>query len=308
MATEKRPGRQPAETLKPIFQKLTTEPAEGFAFKRIRATGFGCPWHVHPEYELILVLQSDGYRIVGDNIAPLTAGDLVFVGPGLPHIWQNEPSARDGGEVQVLLIQFEERFLGDGLLRLPALEPIRRLLRSAARGLHVVGPTRDSASALFIAMADSTGFRRIVQFLELLELLANSLDCHPIASRGFAVDSPAFDQERMNRVFQLISRDLGQGIRLSKVARSVGLSDRAFSRFFRLHAGMTFPEFLNELRIGRACRLLIEDEKPISEICYECGYANLSNFNRQFLRLRALSPGAFRQQMQRRLRAAQAPG
>lgn len=289
--------------MKPIFQKLTAEPEEGFAFKTIRAAGFDCPWHVHPEFELILVLQSNGYRIVGDNISPLSAGDLVFVGPGLPHIWQSESPSKDGGRVHALLIQFEEKFLGDVLLRLPALEPIRHLLGSAARGLHVVGRTRESASKLMLEMAGSAGLRRILQFLELLGLLANSSDCEPIASPTFAVDSPLYDQERMNLVFQYLNSHLGQAVRLPDAARIVGLSAGAFSRFFRLHTGKTFPEFLNELRIGRACRLLIEDDRPITGICYDCGFTNLSNFNRQFLRLRSLSPGAFRKQMQRRLPA-----
>ncbi len=287
--------------MKPIFQKLTAEPEEGFAFKSIRAASFDCPWHVHPEYELILVLQSDGYRIVGDSIAPLSAGDLVFVGPGLPHIWQSESAPNEGHEVHALLIQFEEEFLGDGLLLLPALEPVRRLLDGAARGVHVVGPTRDAASALMIAMVGSKGLKRVVQFLELLGLLANSPDCHPIASPTFAVDSTLYEQERMNHVFQFLNRHLGEVIRLSEAARIVGLSDGAFSRFFRLHTGKTFPEFLNELRVGRACRLLVEQDKPITEVCYECGFTNLSNFNRQFRRLRSLTPGAFRRQMQRRL-------
>jgi AraC-like DNA-binding protein len=105
----------------------------------------------------------------------------------------------------------------------------------------------------------------------------------------------------MNHVFQFLNRHLGEVIRLSEAARIVGLSDGAFSRFFRLHTGKTFPEFLNELRVGRACRLLVEQDKPITEVCYECGFTNLSNFNRQFRRLRSLTPGAFRRQMQRRL-------
>jgi AraC-like DNA-binding protein len=287
--------------MKPIFQKLTAEPEEGFAFKTLRAKGFNCPWHVHPEYELILVLQSDGYRVVGDNIASLSAGDLVFVGPGLPHIWQNESRAGEGPGVHALLIQFEQRFLGDGLLRLPAFEPVRRLLESAARGLHVTGPTRDAVSALMLQMAASTGLRRVIQFLELLGLLANSPDCHPIASATFAVESSLFDQERMNQVFQFLNSHLGQAIRLSEAARMVGLSEGAFSRFFRLHTGKTFPEFLNELRISRACRLLIEDERNITEVAYGCGFTNLSNFNRQFLRLKGVSPREFRKQMRQKL-------
>ena len=125
--------------MKPIFQRLTTESEEGFAFKEIRSSGFGCPWHVHPEYELILVVQGHGDRIVGDNISRLANGDLVLVGPGLPHIWQNTPGSQGRNSVHFLLIQFEDKLLGDGLMRLPALEPLRRLLHRATRGVHIVG-------------------------------------------------------------------------------------------------------------------------------------------------------------------------
>src|SRR5664280_1563259 len=121
--------------MKAIFQRLTTEPEEGLAFKAIHSSGFDCPWHVHPEYELIFVIQGHGHRIVGDNISRLSAGDLVLVGPGLPHIWQDEPASGKRASVYFLLIQFEDKFLGDGLLRLPAMEPLRRLLHRATRGL-----------------------------------------------------------------------------------------------------------------------------------------------------------------------------
>lgn len=285
--------------MKPIFQKLTAEPPEGFAFKNVRAAGFDCPWHVHPEYELILVLQSNGYRIVGDNIAPLSAGDMVFIGPGLPHIWQNEP---DDAPVHLLLLQFEDRFLSDGLLRLPALEPVRRLFKRATRGLHVGGHTRQVIAGQLSAMRELAGMERIIQALRILDVLAASDECEPLASASFALESHPFDQERMNRVFQFLSSRLGEVIRLSEAARVVGLSEGAFSRFFRAHTGKSFPEFLNELRIGRACRMLIEEDKNITEISYECGFTNLSNFNRQFLRLKAVSPREFRRQMQSRTR------
>jgi AraC-like DNA-binding protein/quercetin dioxygenase-like cupin family protein len=293
-------SRQAAD-VKPIFQKLTVEPEEGFAFRQRRAAGFDCPWHVHPEYELILVLQSDGYRIVGDSIAPLSAGDMVFVGPGLPHIWQNESVAGEPRPVHALLIQFERGFLGDGLLRLPALEPIRRFLDRSARGLHIVGATRDHISTLMAEMIDLKGLERVLQFLKIFGVLAASEDCHPIASPTFASDTHLYDQERMNQVFQFLNKNISQTIRLPDVARIANMSEGAFSRFFRLHTGKTFPEFLNELRVGRACRFLVEDDKNVTEVGYECGFTNLSNFNRQFLKLKGLSPSAFRRQMQRKI-------
>ncbi|PWU15661.1 MAG: AraC family transcriptional regulator [Verrucomicrobia bacterium] len=286
--------------MKPLFQRLTSEPQEGFVFKHYRARGFDCPWHVHPEYEIILVLEGRGYRIVGDNMAVLSPGDLVFVGPGLPHIWQEEASdAR--ATVRTFLIQFEEQFLGETLLKLPAFEPVRRLFVNAGRGLHVIGPTRKKVSALMQQMPGTKGLERLLQFLEILNLLANSDDCRTIASPGFAANFGSYDQERMDRVYQFLAARIAQNLRISEVANLVHLSEGAFSRFFRTHTGKTFPEFVNELRIGRACRLLTESEENITEVAYASGFANLSNFNRQFLRLKGLSPRGFRNQMHQRL-------
>ena len=213
--------------------------------------------------------------------------------------------------MEALIIQFETKFLGDGLLTLPALEPVRRLLLSGQRGLHVLGPTRKAVSALMDKMARTRGLDRIVQFLQILGCLADSADCHPIASPDFTARRELYDQERMDRVFQFLTSQLGREIRLSEAAELVHLSGGAFSRFFRAHAGKTFPAFLNELRIGRVCRVLTEDEMTITEAAFGCGFTNLSNFNRQFLRLKGMSPREFRKRMQERLpgpQSAQAPG
>jgi AraC-like DNA-binding protein/quercetin dioxygenase-like cupin family protein len=287
--------------MKPVFQRLTAEPEEGFAFKAVRSSGFNCPWHFHPEFELISVLQGCGYRIVGDSISRLGAGDLVLVGPGLPHIWQQEPESGEPESVHFLLIQFEDKFLAEGLLRLPAMEPVQRLLHRAARGLHIVGQTQHDVGALMQGMASERGMERVVRFLEILTLLAASEDCEPIASAGFGAGTSLFDQDRMDRVFQFLNTRVSDSVRLSQAAQLVGLSEGAFSRFFRSHTGKTFPAFVNELRIGRACHLLMEEDLNITEIAFQCGFTNLSNFNRQFLRLKGLSPRQFRYDLQRRL-------
>lgn len=287
--------------MKAIFQRLTTESEEGFAFKAIRSSGFDCPWHVHPEYELILVIQGHGHRIVGDNISRLSAGDLVLVGPGLPHIWQDEPAPNGRASVYFLLIQFEDKFLRDGLLGLAAMEPLRRLLHQSKRGLHIVGKTQGKVTGLMNHMAELKGMDRVLQFLQILITLAASEECEPIASPGFVADTSLYDQERMDRVFQFLNSQLSEAVRLAEAARIVHLSEGAFSRFFRLHTGKTFPEFVNELRVGRACNLLMENNLNITEVAYECGFTNISNFNRQFLRLKGLSPREFRLQVQQRL-------
>jgi AraC-like DNA-binding protein/quercetin dioxygenase-like cupin family protein len=280
--------------MKPIFQRLTSAPDEGFAFKVIRAAGFDCPWHFHDEYELILVQKSSGYRMVGDNLKPLMPGDLVLIGPNLPHIWQNDERGLGGGtRVHAVLIQFEEKLLADWL-RLPALTPLRQLLQRAALGVEVTGHTRQRVAELMVEMSKLRGLSRIAQFLLVLDALARSHECRQISSPGFINLNNPFNQARMNVVFRFINEHLDHPVSLPQVAELVHLSAGAFSRFFHVHTGKTFPVFVNELRIGRACRLLVESELGVAEIAEACGFANLSNFNRQFMRLKRLTPRAFR--------------
>jgi AraC-like DNA-binding protein len=281
--------------MKPIFQKLVSSPPEGFAFKVIRGNTFDCPWHFHGEYELALVLTSGGYRMVGDHIAPLTSNDLVMVGPNLPHIYQNDESI-PGQIVPVhnLLIQFEEDCLGDKLMDLPALIPVRRLLKRSHLGLCITGVTRDHTIRRMQQMTRCSGLERIILFLEILNELAHSDDIQVLASPGFVTTTSLFDQERMNRVCQFIHENLDRNMVLPELARLACLSEGAFSRFFHTHTGKTFPQFVNELRVGRACRLLTENKMTITEIAFACGFSNLSNFNRQFLRLKKCSPRNFR--------------
>jgi len=281
--------------MKPIYEKLTQFPDEGFLFKEIRGGDCTCAWHVHPEYELILAVESAGHRIVGDNVSPLEPGDLVLIGPNLPHIYQHD-SAPGGTVVEprTLLIQFEEQYWS-GVLQLPVLAPIRGLLQRAAVGLHFRGPARDRVAALMARMTAMSGARRIGAFLQVLEMLARCRAAQPLSSPGFAPNFSPSDEQRVNRVWQFINERLESELSVTEVARLIHMSEGAFSRFFRAHLGKSFPALVNDLRIGRACRLLAETEMNVTEIALACGYHNLSNFNRQFLRLKGTTPRAFRQ-------------
>ncbi|MBI5386510.1 MAG: helix-turn-helix transcriptional regulator [Verrucomicrobia bacterium] len=287
--------------MKLIYEKLTLGSEEGFTFKEVRTGHFTCPWHFHTENELILTLQFPGFRMIGDNITPLEPGDLVLVGSNLPHIWQLD--ARRGRRslpVRILLVQFEEGFLGQDFWALPAVQPLRQLLKRAAVGLGFNGKTRERAAKLMTEMRAARGLRRMALFLSVLDTLSSSSECRPISSPGYSPQLSPFNQERMDRVFQFIHERLDQPLHLHEAARRAGLSAGAFSRFFRLHSGRTFPEFVNELRVGRACRLLAEADRKITDIAFACGFNNLSNFNRQFRRLKRMTPREF----ERRLRGA----
>ncbi len=283
--------------MKPIYEKLIGCPDEGFLVKEIHGDACNCPWHCHTEVELVLVLQSQGYRIVGDNIRSLQRGDLVLLGPNLPHAYQHKDrlSVRQP-PAHCILLQFEKR-LWSSLLELPAMAAVRRLLLRAASGLHIMDPAREQVAAMLLEMLKLRGLRRIATFITVLDALAQSRSCKTIASPGFTTSLTSYEQERIGRICQFIDENYHRSLRLCEVARLTHMSEGAFSRFFRSHMGKTFPAFVNDLRIGRACRLLAETELNVTEIALSCGYRNISNFNRQFLQLKKASPSEFRRRM-----------
>jgi AraC-like DNA-binding protein len=284
--------------MKLIYQKLAVGSDEGFTYKIIRTRKFETYWHFHTEYELILTLRCPGYRLVGDNLSPLKAGDLVLVGANLPHLWQYESATGEHNpSVEIHLIQFEESFLGNYWMQMPSFLPLKQLLKRASVGLYFSGKTREQVAELIMQMKGTTGIRRLIIFLSIFDLLASSSEYHSIASPGFSSELNPFSEERMNKVIQYINEHIDQPVCLEDAAKLVHLSAGAFSRFFHKHTARTFPAFVNELRIGRACRLLAESEMNITEIALTSGFTNLSNFNRQFFRLKKTTPRGFRSQL-----------
>jgi AraC-like DNA-binding protein len=160
-------------------------------------------------------------------------------------------------------------------------------------------PTRKQVVALLAEMLRLRGPRRIAVFLALLDALAQSRRCRTIASAGFTASPTSHEEQRIGRICQFIDENYHRRLRMAEVAKLIHMSEGALSRFFRGHMGKTFPAFLNDLRVGRACRLLAETEMNVTEVALSCGYRNISNFNRQFQRLNRVSPRQFRRQMQR---------
>lgn len=281
--------------MKAVFEKTPRAQWESFHCEVVRGSSYNAMWHFHPEVQLTLVLESRGHRLVGDNISPLTPGDLVLVGANLPHVWHQD-AAYKRGKVHAIVVRFLDTFLGAEFIEKPELEPVRQLLRRATRGLQVTGRTRDLAAERMQRLASASGLSRIVELLGLLDLLAVSGELKPIASAGFVPAVAHADQDRMQRVCGYINAHLTESIDRDRVAAEAHLSPGAFSRFFKLRTGRTLPEYVNALRIGRACELLAEDRGKITDIAMECGFRNLANFNRHFRALMKFSPREYRQQ------------
>lgn len=282
--------------MKPVFEQTPRTQWESFHCEVVRGSGYHAAWHFHPEYQLTLVIRSNGHRLVGDNIAPLHAGDLVLVGSNLPHVWQQDETHRRQPQpaVHAIIVRFLDTFGGRDFLGIPEMAPVRRLLRRSARGLQVLGTTRQMVAEQMRRLADARGLDRINGLLSILSTLAQSRELKPIASPGFTPALDYTDQDRMQRVCNYINVRLASEIDRAQVAREANLSEGAFSRFFTLRTGKTLPRYINELRVGRACQLLAEADSKITDIALECGFTNLSNFNRRFLEIMGLPPGQYR--------------
>lgn len=284
--------------MKPVFEQTPQTQWESFHCEVVRGSSYNAAWHFHPEYQITLVIKSSGHRLVGDKISPLHAGDLVLLGSNLPHVWQQDETGRcsSGNAVHAIIVRFLETFAGKDFLEIPEMAPVRRLLRRAARGLQVTGTTRDLVAEKMRRLPAANGLGRISELLSILDVLTRSQELKPIASPGFLPTLESSDQERMQRVCHYINAHLAETIERGEAARQAHLSEGAFSRFFKLRTGKTLPRYVNELRVGRACRRLAEEDAKIAGIALECGFANLANFNRRFREITRRSPSDYRRQ------------
>jgi AraC-like DNA-binding protein len=281
------------------FEKITKAERESFLAQEFRLPRFRHPWHFHPELELTFIVQSQGQRFVGDHIAPFRAGDLVLIGSNLPHLWYNDhPSRQTKDYAQAIVIQFVESFMGPEFFNQPEMSSIARLLTKASRGILFTGKTRDTVAEQMRQLLSLKGPARVIQMLSILETLASTSHSELLSSPAYAPSLNAFDEQRLNRIHQYIQDHFAEPIHQPDVASSIHMTSPAFSRFFRKKTGKTFTAFVNELRIGRACQLLTHNEFNITEIAFRCGFENLSNFNRRFLKLKRMSPRAYRREFQ----------
>ena len=280
--------------MKPVFEKVPKRQWESFHCETVRALDYGTRWHFHPEYQLTLAIESRGHRVVGDNIAPLTDGDIVLIGSNLPHVWHQDTSAKSR-RVNAIIVRFDADFLGRDFMAMPEMEPVKRLLQRAARGLEVRGHARAVVTEHMTRLAGSEGLARVIELLAILNALAGSEDLKALASSNFEPKLESADQGRMERVIDFIHTHLTEEIDRERLAKLAHLSLGAFSRFFHSRTGKTVPQYVNEVRIGRACSMLAEDVSNITDIAMDCGYRNLANFNRRFREVMETTPSAYRQ-------------
>ena len=261
--------------------------AHGYPFRTVR-------WHFHPEYEIHLVTTTQGRSFVGDHIGTFKPGSLVMTGPNLPHNWLSDVPTGVRVPERCLVLQFTAAFAQGCATAFPELSFLPGLLLESARGLAFPEPTGRAAEPILRTLLIAQGARRLAAFFDLLDLLARCDDRRMLASVGYRPSPAAYMKDPLNHVLEHIARNLGCDLRESEMAALSGYSPSAFSRTFQRLTGMTFVRYINDMRINRACEMLTTTERRIIDVCYEVGFNNLSNFNRQFLAHKAMPPSRFR--------------
>ena len=251
-------------------------------------------WNTHPEVEIHLVRSASGVVLVGDHVGAFEPGHLAVVGGGLPHDWVT-PMPR--GEVirgRDILVQFHPDRLRRAAGALPELAEIEGMLAEAARGLAFSGETRRRGAELLERMGVVGGLERLTLFLQLLVVLSASRERRLLSSAVFVPATARRSRDTMCMALAFAVKNATADIRLSDLAAHLGMSEWACSRFFKRNTGNTFTDYVAQLRIGHACKLLSETDLTMTEICFEVGYRNLSNFNRSFRLQRSLTPSSYR--------------
>ena len=250
---------------------------------------FDYPVHYHPEYEINLVMGCTGTRVVGDSEEAFGPVDLVMVGPSLPHAWKSKDVTN-----HVITIQFSQELSQYPMLSKRIFAPIRQLLQDAENGLSFEGPEQESIKEQIISLTRMQGFQSVTAFLNILSTMANA-NRKRLVSGLFESDlGSSTKSRRIAKVCEYIDQNLDKDLSLAEVAALVNMSESAFSHFFKKRTGLSYINYVNNQRIAKACTLLSDTTLSASEICYDCGFNNKSNFIRIFRKKKNMTPIEYR--------------
>ena len=277
--------------MKPIVQKLPLDEGASFVARTYETPNFEVPWHRHEALELILFRQSAGVALVGNHIGAYQEGDVFFFGRNLPHGFRKQSPQMHGDAV---VVQFKEDTLGSTFIDLPEMGKIRQAMHTARRGIKLKGGLQIEVGAQLQQIESQTGFQRLRTLLDCLHSISISKALTCLTNEPLYAFSQG-DEDRIGLVFEYSMQHFRREIKIEEMAALTNLSVSSFCRYFRRATQKTYIEFLNEIKVGHACRLLKESEKRITEICFESGFKSWANFSKQFKQLKGVSPRNYRQ-------------
>jgi AraC-like DNA-binding protein/mannose-6-phosphate isomerase-like protein (cupin superfamily) len=277
--------------MKPLLEDIGKKRgADAFLAFVIQANKLEFFWHYHPEYELTLIVEGKGTRLIGDHHANFESGDLVLIGPGLPHTWVSDNSSKE--KCKAIVIQFSVEFI-KRFAELTEMTNINQLLLSAQQGISMNENNLTLVHELIHSLPSQKGLQKVTNLLQLLEEIA-LLKNTSLASIFYQPLKGSENEKRINKVCQFIQKHAAEPINIHNAAALVHLTPSAFCKFFKRATGKTFSDYLNDIRIANVCNDLLATDKQIAEIAYENGFETLTYFNRIFLLKKNMCPSHYR--------------
>jgi AraC-like DNA-binding protein len=283
--------------MKPQLLKVPVASERSFSVRRDVVLHFYNRWHYHPEIELVHIEQGVGTQFVGDSIQLFQPGDVLLIGANLPHYWRCDQAyfeQREGLVAQAMVIHFGEQFWGDAFLSLPENRALVRFLDQARQGVRLLGQTRDRVKELMTQMLTATDTTRIVLLLQILTEATETTQKELLSTQGYPNQYNEADTDRLNQIYAYSLAHFTRKISLSEIAEVANLSPHSFCRYFKSRSRRSYSQFLLELRISHACKLLITEKLSIAQICYESGFNQFSGFNKYFRQITGKTPLQYR--------------
>jgi len=279
-----------------FYEKLTTDSTYGINILNTDCPYLDIPFHFHPETEIMYMEKGSGTRFVGDHSEAFSGGDIGLIGPNLPHVWRSDPVYREnipGLTAHVQVVHFLDAVLKGPLANLPEMKAINRLLLESQYGIKFFGSARENLENMMKEMVKTTGIDKLLQLVKMLDFMAKTEEKQLLASAGYSKIMKSADFDRFDKAHRFMIDNFQSNIKLETVSLMVGMTPTSFCRYFKKRTKKSFHTVLNEIRIGHACKLLIEGKMNISGIGYESGFNNISNFNEQFKKLKGISPSQY---------------
>jgi len=276
-----------------VYEKIFVPNKHSFITRQLKMDPHSEKIHSHKNYELNLITSGSGRRIVGNHISSYTPGDLVLLGPNISHCWEvlefdleNEP--------ECIVTHFYENIISSDFFKIPELEEVMELLKLADSGILFHGPKTEKVAATLRKMVDLKGLERYIELLKVFNLLLKIDDREFLALPSAMPSSYDKDREQIDKIYEYVFQNIQEGINLKDASKLVFMEPSSFCRYFKKKTGQTFMDYVKSVRIGIAAKLLSETDKPITHICYECGYNNLANFNYYFKVIMNKTPSEYR--------------
>jgi AraC-like DNA-binding protein len=283
--------------MKPDLLKVPNLSSFSFSIREDQQPNINSRWHYHPEIELIHLHKGRGMQFVGDSVKRFEPGSIVLIGSNLPHYWRydnDDPGVPASGQPYSTVVHFFENFWGDAFLNLPENKVIKKVLEKGKRGIELPARNNARVAGLMEKMAVAQGHSRIVLLMEILAEIDSSND-NLLSSIGFNHQFDDADHHRINLIYDYSFANYRNNFLLADVAQIANLTPNSFCRYFKLKTRKTYFQFINEIRVGQACKLLIEGDSNVKQICYACGFSNFSSFHTAFKLITGKTPLNYKQ-------------